>query len=132
MKGKELKQAKLFQVKLDTVRPYTFDFNTLAELQEIGFEDPYSAISGLEMMHLKAIKALLFAGLVAGQMAEDESVEFELSHNKVGQVLGQLMSQDPEGFQEVFKVIGSSIAEFFPDPEKKTDEEVAEVETKND
>ncbi|MDO7487046.1 hypothetical protein Q5O89_16885 [Peribacillus frigoritolerans] len=123
MKAKELKQAKVFQVELDKIRPLTFDFNTLSELQELGYEDPFEAIVGMESMNLKAIKSLFYASLMAGQLAENEDVDFDLSINKVGNLLGQKMQFDNEAFQVLSGILGQAVADFFPEPEVKDEEE---------
>jgi len=120
LKGKDLKDAQVYQLELDKIRPYTFDFNTLAELQENGYPDPYIAIAGLNSMNLTAIKALVYAGLVSGLAVEDEKAELDITVNRVGQLLGQLMYQYPEAFQEIFSKLGNAIRDFFPD--QSTDE----------
>lgn len=140
MKAKALKQAKIFYIQFDTrqifeenqegeqyeyvVRPLTFDFNALGELQELGYDNPYVALEGLQNMRLKAIKALVYSGLVAGQLAMDEDTPLELSVHRVGQILGSLMTHEKETFNKIFEVIGEAIKDFFPDDveDKKTDE----------
>lgn len=120
VKGKDLKEAQIFQMELDKIRPYTFDFNTLAELQELGYPDPYLAIAGLNSMNLNAMKALVMAGLISGQAAEDDSVQVELTKNRIGQILGSLMVSDNKKFQDIFNKVGKSVSDFFP--EQSTEE----------
>lgn len=120
VKGKDLKDAQIHQLELDVERPFTFDFNTLAELQELGYPDPYFAVAGLNSMELKAIRALVYAGLVSGLAATDDKAQLDLSVNKVGQILGQLMNQQPAVWREVFTILGKAIGDFFP--EKSTEE----------
>ncbi|MGG1916050.1 hypothetical protein ABFY54_29035 [Priestia megaterium] len=126
MKGKELKQAPVFQVELDKVRPLTFDFNALCELQEFYF-DPFQAVAGLDAMNFKAMRAILYSSLVAGQMAEDETVLFDLSVNQVGQILGSLMT-DQEAFAAIFEKLAEAVQAFFPEPEEDEDEVKGEDE----
>lgn len=121
VKAKDLKQAKLHKVEFDKVRPLTFDFNALCELQELGYENPYYAIAGFERMHLKSLKDLVYAALVAGQLAEDEDVEFDLSINKVGRILGQLINFENPKFVKISETLGMAVVDFFPEPEVKED-----------
>lgn len=133
MKGKDLKQAKVYKVELDKVRPLTFDFNALCELQEF-YPDPFQAVAGLENMNFKAMRALLYSTLVAGALIEDENEELDLSLYEVGNILGQLM-QDEESFGKVFEKVAESVTDFFPEPEveqKAADTEGKEVEEKNE
>lgn len=128
MKGKDLKQAKVIMVKIDKERPLTFDFNALCELQD-SFIDPFIAVGGLATGDVKCMRALLHASLVAGQMAKDESVEFDLTMAQVGRFLGQIMSSDKELYDEIFKAILEGVALFFPEKEEK--EEGKEEDSKN-
>jgi hypothetical protein len=128
MKGKDLKQAKVYKVQLDVERPLTFDFNALCELQEF-YADPFQAVAGLEAMNFKAMRALLYSTLVAGALIEDENAEFDLTINKVGVILGQLM-QDEESFGKVFEKVAEAITDFFPEPE--VEQETADTESKKD
>lgn len=130
MKGKDFKQAKVYKVEFDKIRPLTFDFNTLAELQDLGYVDPYLAIAGLESYNLKAMKALFYAGLLSGQMAEDEDIDLDIKRAKVGQMLGHYMNFDNEHFQSLFKIMGEAIKDFFPEPEAKK-ESKKEKDSKN-
>lgn len=130
MKGKNLKQAKIHKVQFDKERPLTFDFNALCELQELGYENPYVAVAGFEQMNLKSLKDLMYASLLAGQLAEDEDVEFDLSVAKVGRVLGQLINFNNAEFVKISEILGKSVADFFPEPVKE-EEKSEEEDSKN-
>ena len=129
MKGKDLKQAKIIQVQLDKERPLTFDFNALCELQE-SFIDPFIAVAGISTGDVKCLRSLLHASLVAGQLATDESVEFDLTINQVGRLLGQVMATDNEKYEEIFTVILEGVSLFFPNKVKKAKED-SEDNSKN-
>lgn len=129
MKGKDLKDAKIEKINFGgKIRPITFDFNALCELQE-EYIDPFVAIYGISTGDTKCLRALLYASLVAGQLATDESVEFDLTKAQVGRHLGQILANDTEMYEKIFTIILEGVTLFFP--EKKNDEkENDEKETK--
>lgn len=129
-KGKELKQAKVYKVELDRERTLTFDFNALCELQDFYF-DPFQAITGLQTMDVQAMRAILYAMLVAGQAVEDEEVEFDLTLKQVGRLLGSIMMQDNEAMGELMKVITEAIESFFPEQKEVVEEDSKESDEKN-
>lgn len=121
MKGKDLKQAQVIKVELDKVRPLTFDFNALCELQD-SFIDPFVAVAGMATGDMKCMRALLHASLVAGQASEDEDKEMELSINQVGKLLGNLLINDQKTYEQIFEVILEGVSLFFPEQEKKEED----------
>jgi hypothetical protein len=123
--AKALKQATLHMIDFDTKRPFTFDFNALAELQEF-YEDPLQAMAQLDKMNLKAMRAIVFSGLVAGSMAKGQ--EFELTPGQVGSYMTGLFA-DEERFGSLFEIIGEASKAFFPETENETDD--VEEEGKN-
>lgn len=129
MKGKDLKQAKIAKIKLDKIRPLTFDFNALCELQD-DFIDPFVAVAGISTGDVKCLRSLLHASLIAGQLATDETVEFDLTVAQVGRLLGQVMATDNKTYEEIFTVILEGVTLFFPEKTKKTDE-TKEDDSKN-
>jgi hypothetical protein len=124
--AKALKQATLHMIDFDKKRPFTFDFNALAELQEF-YDDPLQAMAQLDKMNLKAMRAIVFSGLVAGAMAQGK--EFELNPGQVGSFMTGLFS-DEERFASLFEIIGEASKAFFPDTEDNTDD--VEGEEKNE
>lgn len=130
VKAKDLKQAKVHKIQFDKTRPLTFDFNALCELQELGYENPYVAVAGFEQMNLKSLKDLMYASLVAGQLAEYEDVEFDLSNAKVGRILGQLINFNNAEFVKISEILGTAIADFFPEPVKKEESDEEDSEKK--
>jgi hypothetical protein len=122
-KGKGLKQTGIRRVELDVVRPIAFDFNALCELQNF-YDDPFQALSGIDNMDLKAMRALLYCTLVAGQLQVDENAENDLTLAKVGTFMN-IMMKDQEAFKEIFAQVGESVKDFFP--EEATNEEGTEA-----
>lgn len=131
MKGTDLKEARIEKINFGgKLRPLTFDFNALCELQE-DFIDPFVAIFGISTGDVKSLRALLYASLVAGQLAEDESVEFDMTKAQVGRHLGLIMSNDMKLYEEIFTVILEGVTLFFPDTKKNEENEEKELATKN-
>lgn len=121
--GKDLKQAEVTLVSFGgKMRPLTFDFNALCELQE-DFIDPFVAVAGLSTGDVKCMRSLLYASLVAGQMAKDETVEFDMTRGQVGRSLGLLLINDNDRYEKIFKHILEGVKLFFPDPEDKDEDE---------
>lgn len=116
--AKALKQATLYMIDFDKKRPFTFDFNALAELQDF-YDDPLQAIVGLDKMNLKAMRAIVFSGLVAGAMAKGD--ELELNPGQVGSYMTGLFA-DQERFAPIFEIIGEASKAFFPDVEEKEED----------
>ncbi|WP_371017380.1 hypothetical protein [Pseudalkalibacillus sp. JSM 102089] len=132
MKGKDLKQAKVLRIELDRERPMTFDFNAMCELQELGYHDPQWAFRELQMENLTAMKSVLYASLVAGQLTEDEDASLDLTVHKVGSILGKIMTSDKDHFTSIFSNLGEVIRDFFPsESEEQNKEETDGNDSKN-
>ena len=113
---KDLKDAKIQTVQLDVERPITFDFNALAELQEI-YDDPFEALARVEGMDLKAIRAIVYAALHAGALAVGQQEHEALTIGEVGRFMSLLMANRDE-LGRVLDVIMSEANKFFPDVEE--------------
>jgi hypothetical protein len=130
MKGKDLKQAKIEKIEFGgKIRPLTFDFNALCELQE-DYIDPFVAISGVASGDVKNLRSLLYASLVAGQLATDENEEFDMTKAQVGRHLGMVMSNDPKLYEKIFTVILEGVALFFPDKKEKEEKDKDKTDKK--
>lgn len=138
MKGKEMKQAKLHYVAIEfnekgeaiRKRPLTFDFNALCELSDL-FVDPIIAVTGIMSGDPKVIRSVLYASLVAGQLAVDENVEFDLSIAKVGNLIGPLVTQFHTEYEDIMTKILEGVTMFFPDKEEPAEAEKTEEDPKN-
>lgn len=124
----DLKQAPINFIELDKERPLTFDFNALCILQDEGYSDPFVAVSGITNGDVQSVRALLYASLVAGQLAMNEDEPFELSLNKVGRLLGIAM-QNEDLYGEILETILLGVGSFFP---KKEDKEETIEENEED
>jgi hypothetical protein len=125
MKGSEMKQAKIFKVKLDKDRPMTFDFNALCELQE-RYIDPFVAVAGLATGDVTVLRALVHASLVAGQMAVDESEEMDLTFGQVGRLLGNYLANDREAYEKMVVTLLEGVSLFLPKQAEKEEEGAGE------
>ena len=134
MNGKDLKEAKIEKINFGgKIRPLTFDFNALCELQE-EYIDPFVAIYGISTGDTKCLRSLLYASLVAGQLATDESVEFDMTKAQVGRYLGQILANDTEMYEKIFTAILEGVTLFFPEAKKdestgENKEDAKELET---
>lgn len=129
MNLKDLKQAQVKAINFDsdtTKRPIAFDFNSMIELQELGYNDPLEVIQGMETMNLKSIRELLYACLKSGHLTAGTG-EFDLTQSDIGTVVGYYMARDNDGFQAIFDELASAITAFFPEP--KTEEEAKEADS---
>lgn len=132
MRGNSLKQAPVMRLQLDKERLYTFDFNTMAELQQLS-DNPYALIAGLYTGEPKYIRQILYAGLLSGEATQDDGFETELTQSKVGNMLGTIIyGRQPEKEKVLLDNIYKSIELFFPIPDKKEDKKEKRPETKKD
>ena len=119
--AKVLKETKVYDVTFDRVRPMTFDFNALLELQEF-YPDPLQAMALLDKMNLKAMRAIIYSALKAGAEARGE--EFDLTLGQVGSYLTGMFANEEE-FAKMFEIIGEASEVFFPETNKETKADTA-------
>jgi hypothetical protein len=107
-----LKDIKIVPVKimLDKERTLLLDLNAFAELEEV-YESVDDALDGLQKGKIKAVRAILWAGLVH----EDE----ELTQKDVGKLIGFSNLQEISAkINEAFSIHMSD-----PEPEDESGEE---------
>lgn len=78
-------KIKPVPVDLDRPRTLVYDLNAYAELEEV-YGSVNAAIESLQTGSIKAIRALLWAGLIHEEM--DDKGEFTLTQAQVGKLLG--------------------------------------------
>lgn len=99
-------RTKLISIQLDKERHLKFDLNAFAELEDI-YGDINAALEAIQKGSVKAIRAMLWAGLVH----EDKSLKIE----DVGAMI------DMSNINEVVSIISDAISEAMP--KEKEDEE---------
>lgn len=92
-------RAKLIPIQLDKERHLKFDLNAFAELEEL-YGDINTAFEAMQRGSIKAIRAMLWAGLVH----EDKNLTLE----QVGSMI------DMSNINEVVSAISKAISEAMP------------------
>lgn len=92
---------KTFPITLDKERHLRLDLNAFCLLEDI-YGDTFTILEGTEKGSLKALRAVVWAGLVH----EDEA----LTETEVGKMI------NPGNMGEVSKIIQEVIAYYLPDP----------------
>lgn len=99
-------RAKLIPIQIDKKRHLKFDLNAFAELEEL-YGDINTAFEAIQKGSIKAIRAMLWAGLVH----EDRSLTLE----QVGSMI------DMSNINEVVSAISKAISEALPQAGDETE-----------
>ena len=114
MSAKNMKKAKKFTVKLDKARPMVFNFNAFCILADIE-KNPYLVLEKMGEANPKALRSVFYSCLTAGVQLADEDAELDLTRAEVGELVGQLMFGDEEGFEKIMTDLGEAMEAFFPE-----------------
>ena len=99
-------RTKLIPIQLDKERHLKFDLNAFAELEDI-YGDINNAFEAMQKGSIKAIRAMLWAGLVH----EDKTLTIE----QVGSMI------DMSNINDVISAISKAISEALPQTEGETE-----------
>lgn len=134
MRANDFKDADVYKVVIEMPhkegeevreRTLTFDFNALGVIQEF-YDNPFEIIPGIYGGHINAIKIVGYACLVAGQLYEDERVQFDMTISQLGRALGVLMMKDHPKYKAFVDTLKKATTDFLPQSKEENEEEGTE------
>lgn len=101
-------RTRAIPIVLDKPRTVKFDLNAYAELED-KFGSVENALTKLQEGSIKAVRALLWAGLLHEET--DENGEYSLTERQVGAMLGMVELED------VMEIIAQAMGDALPENE---------------